>query len=334
MPKFNRLAFACLLLAFILLPACGTTAQDAAAQDTLVKSQGEVPDNVVLMNLWPGDPPGKPTFDGDPPPTSRRDGRALQFVHVPTLELWPAPEDKRNGAAVVVCPGGGYRVLADGHEGTDIARWLNDNGITAIILRYRMHPYRHPVPMHDVQRALRTARANAKKWSIDPERIGVLGFSAGGHLASTAVTHFAAAHEDAEDPVERVSSRPNFGVLVYPVISLRIPTTHKGSRHNLLGPEPDGALVALMSNDEQVNEKTPPTFLVHSKDDKAVPIKNSELFLAALKKHGVPGRLTVFETGGHGYGLGRSAEHETSAWPAQCIAWLGEQGLLSGEGDE
>lgn len=284
------------------------------------------------FNLWPSDPPGEATYEGELPQTSRRNGRALQFVHVPTLEVFHAKGENRTGAAVVICPGGGYRVLADGHEGTDVANWLNDHGITAIILRYRMFPYRHPIPMQDVQRAMRTVRANAARWAIDPQRIGVLGFSAGGHLASTATVHHAQADTDATDPVERVSSRPDFSVLIYPVISMREGVTHGGSRINLLGPEPDDALVTLMSNDEQVDQSTPPTLLVHSKDDRAVPIANSELFLKAMGKHDVAGKLIIFETGGHGYGLGRGEGHETSAWPKQCIAWFESIGVMEPAG--
>lgn len=310
-----------------LLVACKS--QGSVSGGLSPEQAAALPDKQVL-EVWPGDPPGEPVWEGEGavPETSRRNGRALQFVHTPTLEVRHARGANRTGAAVVVCPGGGYRVLADGHEGDAVAKWLNDNGITAVILRYRMFPYRHPVPMMDVQRAIAKVRANAEPWGIDPGRIGVLGFSAGGHLASTATVHHdrvTLPEYDAEDPV---SSRPDFAVLIYPVISMREGVAHGGSRRNLLGPEPDDKLVARMSNDEQINAQTPPTFLVHSKDDKAVLIENSERFLAGLKKQGVPGELMVFETGGHGYGLGRGAEHETSAWPARCIGWLAEIGVI------
>ena len=286
-----------------------------------------LPDQPQTMNLWPGDPPGADSVQGELPKTHRTDAGHLQFVHVPTLEVFHAKGANRTGAAAVICPGGGYSILADGHEGVAVAKWLNDNGITAVVLRYRHRPYHHPIPMMDVQRALQTVRANAGAWAIDPDRIGVIGFSAGGHLASTAATHFVQADPDAQDPVERVSSRPDFAVLLYPVISMRKGVTHGGSRNNLLGPDPDDKLVALLSNDEQVSDDTPPTMLVHSKDDGAVPIANSERFYAALQKHHVPGKLVEFETGGHGYGLGRNPE--TSAWPAACIDWLGEIGVIS-----
>jgi len=318
LPNLYRLV--ALLLALAVLPACAS--EPAVDPATL-------PDQVQLP-LYPGDPPGEPTWDQDGPipEMSIGDGGRYRYVHEPVLDVFHAKGENHNGAAVVICPGGGYGILAYNHEGIQVAQWLNDNGITAIILRYRMFPYRHPVPMHDVQRALQTVRASAHDWAIDPDRIGVLGFSAGGHLASTAATHFAAADEDAADPVLRVTSRPNFAVLVYPVITMRSDVTHGGSRRNLLGPDPDEALVELMSNDEQVDDNTPPTFLVHSLDDGAVPIANSQRFLAALQAHHIPGELMVFDTGGHGYGLGRSEGHETTAWPARCIEWFGEQGLL------
>lgn len=317
-----------LVAGFLGLLPVGWTASVVA--DGVARTEG-APDYVEVMRLWPeGQVPGEAVYEGDLPEMSRRNGR-LQFVHVPTLEVWRPQGEVKTGAAVVVCPGGGYRILADGHEGKDIAVWLNEHGITAVVLRYRMFPYRHPVPMMDVQRAMRTVRANAGAWGVDPGKIGVLGFSAGGHLASTAAVHHADADADSEDPVERVSSRPDFAVLVYPVISMREGVTHGGSRKNLLGPEPGEDLVGLMSNDERVDEATPATFLVHSKDDKAVKLANSERFLAGLREHGVAGELMVFETGGHGYGLGRGAEHETAAWPGRCIAWLAEQGVIGGE---
>jgi acetyl esterase/lipase len=312
-----------LLLALLCtLPLLGCRSQTAAVDPATL------PDEPVTMNLWPGDPPGEATHDGELPETRTTDRGHLQFVHVPTLEVFHAKGENRTGAAVVICPGGGYGILAIGHEGTQVAEWLNDNGITAIILRYRHRPYRHPVPMHDVQRAMQTVRANADAWALDPQRVGVLGFSAGGHLASTATVHHVKADPDSDDPVQRVTSRPDFAVLVYPVISMRKGVTHGGSRNNLLGPEPDDKRVALLSNDEQIDKTTPPTLLVHSKDDRAVKIDNSERFLAALKKSGVESKLITFETGGHGYGLGRGNGHETDAWPAKCIEWFETIGVM------
>jgi acetyl esterase/lipase len=313
-------------LALIVIPLTGCSATPAVDPATLPDQQ--------QLKLYPNDPPGEPTWEkeGPVPEMQVGPGTRVRFVHEPILDVYHAKGENRTGAAVVICPGGGYGMLAYDHEGHEIARWLNDNGITGVILRYRMYPYRHPVPMMDVQRAMQTVRASADKWGLDSDRIGVLGFSAGGHLASTATTHHKPADKDSEDPIERVTSRPDFAVLIYPVVTMR-EWTHGGSKRNLLGKEPSDKLVALMSNEERVDKNTPPTFLVHSKDDKAVPIKNSEAFLAALKKHDVPGELMVFETGGHGYGLGRGRNdpdttHETDAWPKRCIQWFGEVGVL------
>ncbi|MEM9110488.1 MAG: alpha/beta hydrolase [Planctomycetota bacterium] len=289
------------------------------------------------LRLYEGDPPGDPVWDkGTPVPGMTVNERGnYRFVHEPVLDVYHAKAEGRTGAAVVICPGGGYGTLAYRHEGVEIARWLNKHGITGVILRYRMYPYRHPVPMMDVHRALQTVRAKSDDWALNPGKIGVLGFSAGGHLASTAAVHHEPAEPDSKDPIERVSSRPDFAVLIYPVVTMRR-WTHGGSKRNLLGPDPTDDLVALLSNEEQIDEDTPPTFLVHSKDDRAVPIKNSEQFLAALNKHKVPGELMVFETGGHGYGMGRGRNdpeqtHETDAWPKRCIEWLGEIGMIDSD---
>lgn len=316
----KAVVFFCLLIVFVACVDLSVHAVDPGLDQT---------ERIQQLKLYAGDPPGGPTWgrDGPVPEMQINERGTYRYVHEPVLDVYHARPENRTGAAVVICPGGGYGALAYDHEGIQIAQWLNKHGITGVILRYRMHPYRHPVPMMDVQRALQTVRANSERWSLDPGRIGVLGFSAGGHLASTAAVHHKPADPDSKDPIERAASRPDFAVLLYPVVTMR-QWTHRGSRRNLLGPKPDEELVALMSNEQQVDQKTPPTFLVHSKDDKVVPIKNSEQFLAALKEHDVPGELMVFDTGGHGYGLGRGPGHETAAWPDECIKWLGEQGVL------
>lgn len=293
---------------------------------TFAAAEGPEP---LLMDLYSDEVPGEPAPGAAIVDESVGEGGRIANVHVPTLTVYRPDPALANGAAVVICPGGAYRILASEHEGVQVARWLNDHGVTAVLLKYRLTPYRHPVPMMDVQRAMQTTRANAQAWGIDPGRIGVLGFSAGGHLASIASTHVLAPAPDADDPVLRVTSRPDFAVLLYPVITM-LAQTHGGSRNNLLGPDPDDALLALMSNEKQVTESTPPTLLVHSRDDGAVPIANSQLYLAALHEKGVPGTLIEFGTGGHGYGLGRD-NHETAAWPGMCIAWMGTMGLLEGE---
>ncbi len=249
----------------------------------------------------------------------------------PSLTIYLPPADKANGTAVVVCPGGGYGMLATGHEGKDPADWLNRHGITAFVLRYRLGPrYHHPAPIQDAQRALRLVRSRAKEWNLDPKRIGIWGFSAGGHLASTLATHFDDGKPDADDPIERVSCRPDFAILCYPVITLRPPVTHDGSRRNLLGANPDESLVASLCNDEQVTEKTPPTFLFHTDEDKAVPPENSILFYQALRKKKVPVELHIYETGPHGIGLG-FGRGAVSSWPDQLAGWLQTRGLLTAE---
>lgn len=244
---------------------------------------------------------------------------------VPTLTLYPA--DEPNGAAMVVCPGGGYGGHAD-HEGEPVARWLNTLGVTGVVLKYRLGPQsRHPMMLQDAARAVRTVRARAEEWGVDPQRVGILGFSAGGHLASTLATHFETGRPEAADPVDRLSSRPDVAVLVYPVITLQEPHVHAGSRQNLLGDAPAEDLVALLSNETQVTAATPPSFLVHAADDGPVPPENSLLFALALSRCGVPFSLHVYEKGGHGFGLG-TGDPVLSAWPARCAEWLQGRGFL------
>jgi acetyl esterase/lipase len=246
----------------------------------------------------------------------------------PALTIWLAPAGKANGAAVVVCPGGGYGGLATGHEGKDPAAWLNSHGVAAFVLRYRLAPrYHHPAPLQDAQRALRTVRARAKEWHIDPKRIGIWGFSAGGHLASTAATHFDDGNADATDPIERAGSRPDFAILCYPVITLKPPYTHMGSRNNLLGKDADAKLVESLCNDRQVTARTPPTFLFHTSADRVVPPENSVLFYMALRKAGVAAEMHIYEQGTHGVGLA-VANPVLASWPDRLAAWLKVHGIL------
>lgn len=252
---------------------------------------------------------------------------------VPTLTPYLPPRGKATGAAVVVCPGGGYGRLAD-HEGRPVAEWLNTVGVTAFVLKYRLGPrYRHPSMSQDAARAIRTVRARAAEWGLDPERVGILGFSAGGHLASTAGTHYDAGKADAADPVERVSSRPSVMILIYPVITMR-EQTHAGSRRNLLGENPTPELVALLSNEEQVTKETPPAFVVHTVNDAGVPVENSLMFAGALRRAGVPFELHLYERGPHGFGLGTArgnipADPVLSTWPAHAAAWLRLRGFAA-----
>ncbi len=247
----------------------------------------------------------------------------------PSICLYLAPADKASGAAVVVCPGGGYGGLAKDHEGHQIGVWFNARGVSAFILSYRHAPkYRQPVPMLDVQRAIRTVRARAVEWKLDPAKIGVMGFSAGGHLTSTAVTHFDDGKADAEDPIERASCRPDFGILCYPVISFNEPWTHKGSQKNLLGDKNDDPdLVKFYSTEKQVTEKTPPCFLFHTTTDTGVPPENSIVFYQALRKAKVPCELHIYEKGPHGVGLAPN-DPALSSWPDRLEAWLRVRGIL------
>jgi acetyl esterase/lipase len=247
----------------------------------------------------------------------------------PTLTVYvPAPA-KANGAAVVVCPGGGYRNLAVDHEGRQVAGWLNGLGVSAFVLKYRLGPrYRHPAPLQDAQRALRTVRSRAREWNLDPHRLGIWGFSAGGHLASTAGTHFDDGNPAAEDPIDRAGCRPDFLVLAYPVISLVPPYAHMGSRNNLLGPDADPKLVASLCTDQQVTPQTPPTFLFHTSADSGVVPENSVLFYLALRKAGVPAELHIYEQGRHGVGLAPQ-DPVLSSWPDRLAAWLKARGILN-----
>ena len=249
----------------------------------------------------------------------------------PKMTVYRAPAGKANGAAVVVCPGGGYRTLASDHEGKQVAEWLNSLGVSAFVVQYRLGPrYRYPAPLQDAQRAIRLVRARATDWGVDPGRVGILGFSAGGHLASTAGTHFDDGRTDAPDPVERESSRPDFMVLAYPVISLLHPSVHKGSRDHLLGEDPDPKLLESLSTDTQVTPRTPPTFLFHTDEDTSVPPDHSILFYEALRKAKVPAELHVFLKGRHGVGLAPE-DPVLTLWPGLCAAWMEAMGLLEKE---
>lgn len=274
----------------------------------VVAQQGTAPRTVPL---WTGQTPGA-LGDED------RDK--------PTLTIYVPREPA--GTGVIVCPGGGYSGLADNHEGRQVANWLNAMGISAFVLKYRLGPrYHHPIELGDAQRAIRMVRTQAREFGVAPDHIGIMGFSAGGHLASTTGTHFDSGNPDAPDAIDRAGSRPDFMILGYPVISFTTPYTHKGSLRNLLGDSPDPKLVESLSNELQVTAQTPPTFLFHTNEDKGVPSENSVLFYLALRKNNVPAEMHIFEKGPHGVGLALR-DPALSMWPQLLANWFRTRGLL------
>lgn len=263
--------------------------------------------------LWAGPAPG---------------ALGTQESDIPAITVYLPRNMAPNTPAVVVCPGGGYVNLAMNHEGRQVANYLNSLGIAAFVLRSRLGPrYHHPIELGDIQRAIRTVRAKAVEWRLDPARIGVLGFSAGGHLAMSASTHFDAGNPTASDPVDRAGSRPDFTVLGYPVISLVEPWTHQGSKNNLLGPNPDLELARGLSGELAVTAQTPPTFLFHTNADTAVPAENSVYYYLALRKAGVAAEMHIFEKGPHGVGLAND-DAALSEWSKLLANWLRVRGIL------
>ncbi|MCA9063708.1 MAG: alpha/beta hydrolase [Planctomycetaceae bacterium] len=255
--------------------------------------------------LWTGLAP-----TGDGKTETSRDANAFITVH---------RAENPNGTSIVICPGGGYGGLVTGPEGHSIAAWLNEHGITGIVLEYRLPKGRHAVPLLDAQRAIRTVRTNAQNWGLNPDRIGIMGFSAGGHLASTAATHFDNGQPAASDVIDRVSCRPDFAILVYPVVTMG-ETTHGGTKANLLGPDPSPELLKLYSNEKQVADSTPPIFLTHALDDKPVPPENSRALFAALQEHNIPSEYLELPSGGHG--LNGYKGPMWDAWQTQSLKWL------------
>lgn len=250
----------------------------------------------------------------------------ISYVQNPDISVYLPSKGIATGQAVVICPGGGYRILAYDKEGTDIAKWLNSKGIAGIVLKYRLpvsksNIINHKSPLLDAQCAIRLTRYHANKWNIKKDKIGIMGFSAGGHLASSAGTHFDIGDENAVDPVDSISSRPDFMILIYPVITFNETFTHNGSRTALIGENPDLALVQYYSNEMQVKKDTPPTFIIHAGDDGAVPVENSLLFYQALKDNGITAELHLYPEGGHGFSLAIGRNY-LETWPDRCIDWL------------
>jgi acetyl esterase/lipase len=249
---------------------------------------------------------------------------------IPTLTVFLPQGATGPASAVIICPGGAYAGLSMEYEGTREAAYFTAKGVAAFVLKYRLPAkgYRHPVPLLDAQRAIRFVRSRAVDWKINPTKVGIMGFSAGGHLASTIDTHFDAGDPQAADAIDKLSCRPDFAMLVYPVISMQDGVTHPGSKKNLLGPNPDPALVANLSNDTQVTAKTPPTLLVDVLDDKTVPVENSRRMFAALQKAGVPSALQEYPTGGHGFGYGHSPDKSPPGWLDNAYDWVKGQGFF------
>lgn len=287
---------------------------------------GEISAQSKVINLWEKKIPG--AINKSDYKEINSEDSWMQSVTNPRLDMYPAATEKATGTAVIICPGGGYAGMAIGHEGKQIALWLNSLGITAFVLKYRLPDNsimtdKSIGPMQDGQQAIRLVRSHAKEWGIDSKKIGIMGFSAGGHLASTLSTHF---NEKVYNLADMISSRPDFSLLIYPVISMREDITHMGSRINLLGKNPSLEQVKHFSNELQVTGETPPAFLAHSMDDGAVPVENSMEYALALKKYKIPCELHIYEKGGHGYGLGKSGSTE-SEWSEACRKWLKARGL-------
>jgi len=267
-----------------------------------IKASADPLQSNQTIRLWSGDAPLAQGNDS---------------VDIPTLTAFVPTAGNATGSAIIVCPGGGYTHLSGVKEGSVIGTWLANNGITAFVLKYRLGPkYHYPAEFDDVERAIRTVRANAAAWNLDPHRLGIIGFSAGGHLTSMAATHFTLGDPKADDPVERVSSRPDLQILLYPVITMTDEASvHKGSRTALLGPNRAADLLLSLSSEKQVTKDTPPAFIAQSFNDPVVPIANSDAYAAALMKFNIPVVYLRGPYGGHGFGL-------TDAWSGQCIAWL------------
>lgn len=302
-----------------------------------------------VINLWPDN--AIPNMIAGKSLTEKSETGAdgilrISNVTVPTLTVYPAATGKATGAAVMICPGGGYWILAASHEGSDMAKWFTERGITAIVLKYRLpndQVMTHPeeVPLLDAMQGMKLIRQHATRYGIAPEKIGVMGFSAGGHLAATLSTHYfreseatAAAKPNAtqpnaaeRSPAERSPARPNFAILLYPVITFG-EKAHAGSREKLLGKNPSAGQIAYYSNELQVTNQTPPTLLIHSMNDTAVPVENSIDYYLAMKKAGVPAEMHLYPTGGHGYALRTTGKGSVANWPAACEGWLKNLGYI------
>jgi len=281
-----------------------------------------------IIPLYKKVPGAKPIASAEKSEMGKDGILRISKVSAPTLLAFLPPKEKANGTAVIICPGGGYGILAYSHEGTDVAQALNEWGVTAFVLKYRLPDdslmeNKEIGPLQDAQRAIQLVRKEAKKWGLDKNKIGIMGFSAGGHLASTAGTHF---NHAVIKEKRRISLRPDFMVLLYPVISFSDSLAHIGSRNNLIGKNPAAEKIAYYSNELQVTNETPPTFLVHAKDDGGVKVANSLVFYDALQKNGVPSEIHLFEKGGHGFGMNNKTTDVK--WMDWLKTWMEKNALL------
>lgn len=277
----------------------------------------------LVIPLWPEGVPGA----RDIGPERAEEGGRISNVSEPTLTVYSPAIDRPNGTAVIIAPGGGYVRLAFEKEGVQFANWLSTLGVTSFVLKYRMAEFGHPAPLQDVLRAVRLVRSRAAEFKIDPTRIGVMGSSAGGHLAASAGTLFDHPAGRTGAALDAVSARPDFLILMYPVITMDDPFAHAGSRKALLGAHPSPELLQLASVEKQVTASTPPTLLIHTQPDATVPVENAILFYRALTKAKVPAEMYLFEHGGHGMGM-RDDLGTASDWPARAAEWLRNRGLL------
>lgn len=282
-----------------------------------------------VIPLWPaGQVPNFKASDVEEKSTVDDNGiLRISGVTVPTMSVYLPEKSKATGAAVLICPGGGYGILAASHEGSDLAKWFNERGIAGVVLKYRLpNPKamtsQHEVPLMDAMQAMKLIRQNAAGWNIDGAKIGVMGFSAGGHLASTLSTHYHRGEKGTN------LAKPDFSILLYPVVTFSQLNTHIGSRKNLLGADSSDVLVRHYSNELQVDAKTPPAFLVHSEDDKSVPVENSIQYYLALKKFSIPAEAHFYPEGGHGYGLRTEGKGSLGGWPVALEGWLKSRGYM------
>lgn len=278
-----------------------------------------------IVPLWDGDIPNSQKSN-EKEIVLNEEIKRISLVQIPTLEVYLPTRRNATGKAVIICPGGDYQNLSYDWEGTDIAKWFNSKGIAAFVLKYRLPNSKsikisYEAPLQDVQRAIRIVRSQADKWNVKPNKIGVIGFSAGGHLASTLGTQFDKPNDFKETAIDTISARPDFMALIYPVVTMKLDYTHKGSRHSLLGENPSEDLVNQYSNELQVTKNTPPTFIVQSEDDHAVPIENSLQLYKALKDKGIKTEMYLYAYGGHGFGLALGRGH-LAGWTDRLYDWL------------